>query len=183
MWVAGFWKYLLKSLLYSLRFSGTRSHHITAQRETCWWKSQDANINGYLLQRVVTLAALVTIVSCDASFWMRQFRWINCTTGEKKMAWWSWTALSIQSRYLNQLEVCRELTRDFCLCFEGVIAWGQSDDCRRGGFNNCGSNKERGRGQTLGGNMTCWALFPIFSSTFWPHMGTASLHFSSDWWG
>lgn len=90
-----------------------------------------------------------------------------------------WTAPLMQSRYLNQFEVCRELTRDFCLCFEGVIAWGQSDDCRRGGFNNCGSNKERRSGQT-GGNMTCWTLFLIFASIFWPHMGNISGHFSGE---
>lgn len=46
-----------------------------------------------------------------------------------------------QNRCLSQSEVCRELTQDFCLCFEGVIAWGQSDDCWRGGFNDCGSNR------------------------------------------
>lgn len=37
--------------------------------------------------------------------------------------------------------LCLRLTEDFCLCFEGVIAGGHSDDCRRGGFNNCGEMK------------------------------------------
>lgn len=49
--------------------------------------------------------------------------------------------VTLEYMFYSQFEVCRELTQHFCLCFEGVIAGGQSDDCRRGGFNNCGSNR------------------------------------------
>lgn len=49
----------------------------------------------------------------------------------------------IQNRHLTQFEVCRELTQDFSLCFEGVIVWGHSDDSRRGGFNNCGADRRQ----------------------------------------
>lgn len=37
----------------------------------------------------------------------------------------------------------RRLTRDFCLCFELVIAGVQPDGCRRRGLKNCESNTER----------------------------------------
>lgn len=43
----------------------------------------------------------------------------------------------------------RKLTRDYCLCFQGDIAGGQPDDCRRCGFNNCGSKRETWIGQSL----------------------------------
>lgn len=40
-----------------------------------------------------------------------------------------------------EFEVRRRLTQDFGLCFEGDALWGQPDDRRRGGFNNCGPNR------------------------------------------
>lgn len=40
-----------------------------------------------------------------------------------------------------QCEVGRELTEDFCLCFQGIVAFSDSECCRRRWFDNCGLDR------------------------------------------
>lgn len=69
--------------------------------------------------------------------------------------------------------ICR--WEDFCLCFEGVIAGGHSDDCRRGGFNNR-HTRTGGAGGDLVRSCRCLCMNPLGVLLVFMVAGDGDLH-------